>query len=95
MLKNVEGNQPTTNDKPIIDTTWNLKWKTSTEDWLVELLSLIRKQKEPTQKQAYALRKCKEAWTNWNSDSQDWIKHGMTIVLPTNPDDLKENQDGN
>ena len=49
MLENVEGDQPTTNDKPIIDTTWNLKWKTSTEDWLVELLSLIRKQKEPTQ----------------------------------------------
>ena len=32
--------------KKTIDTTWNLKWKTSTEDWIVELLSLIRKQKE-------------------------------------------------
>ena len=31
------------NENKAIDTTWNLKWKTSTEDWLVETLSLIRK----------------------------------------------------
>ncbi len=37
------------NENKTIDTTWNLKWKTSTEDWLVETLSLIRKQKKPTQ----------------------------------------------
>ena len=82
-------------NKPQIDTTWNLKWKTSTEDWLVKLLYLIRTQRETTQEQQYALRKVKECWTFWNSDSQDWIKHGMTISLPSNPNDMKENQDGN
>ena len=29
------------------------------------------------------------------SDSEDWIKHGMTISLPSNPNDMNENQDGN
>ena len=82
-------------DKPQVDTTWNLKWKTSTEDWLVRLLYLIRTQKEPTQDQSEALRKSKEAWTYWNSDSQDWIKHGMTIAMPTNPPSNQENQSGN
>jgi hypothetical protein len=82
-------------DKPQIDTTWNLKWKTSTEDWLVKLLYLIRTQRETTQEQQHALRKLKECWTYWNSDSQDWIKHGMTISLPSNPNDMNENQDGN
>ena len=94
MLNNVEGNQPT-DDKPKIDLTWNLKWKTSTEDWLVKLLYLIRTQKEPSQDQQHALRKAKECWTYWNSNSQDWIKHGMTITIPTEPNGLKENQDGN
>ena len=82
-------------NKPQIDTTWNLKWKTSTEDWLVKLLYLIRTQRETTQEQQHAWRKLKECWTYWNSDSQDWIKHGMTISLPSNPNDMKENQDGN
>ena len=50
-------------NKPQIDTTWNLKWKTSTEDWLVKLLYLIRTQKETTQEQQHALRKLKE----WSS----------------------------
>ena len=94
MLNNVEGNQPTDN-KPEIDLTWNLKWKTSTEDWLVKLLYLIRTQKEPSQEQHLALRKVKECWTYWNSNSQDWIKHGMTISIPTEPVSLDENQDGN
>ena len=83
------------NQKKVIDTTWNLKWKTSTEDWIVELLSLIRKQKEPSQEQQYALRKAKECWTLWNSDSQDWIKQGMTIPIPSQPDQTEENQAGN
>ena len=50
-------------NKPQIDTTWNLKWKTSTEDWLVKLLYLIRTQRETTQEQQHALRKLKECWT--------------------------------
>ena len=80
-----EENKP---QPPVIDTTWNLKWKSSTEDWVVEFLSLIRKEKEPSQNQAYAMRKMKEAWTMWNSDSQHWIKHGMTIPLPENPQNI-------
>jgi len=83
------------NENKTIDTTWNLKWKTSTEDWAVEFLSLIRKQKEPSQEQQYALRKVKECWTFWNSDSQDWIKQGMTIPMPNQPNQTEENQSGN
>ena len=83
------------NDNKTIDTTWNLKWKTSTEDWAVEFLSLIRKQKVTSQQQQYALRKIKEWWTLWNSDSQDWIKQGMTIPIPSQPNQIEENQAGN
>ena len=83
------------NDNKAIDTTWNLKWKTSTEDWAVEFLSLIRKQKVTSQQQQYALRKIKECWTLWNSDSQDWIKQGMTIPIPSHPITLEEDQAGN
>ena len=83
------------NENKTIDTTWNLKWKTSTEDWAVEFLSLIRKQKVTSQQQQYALRKIKECWTLWNSDSQDWIKQGMTIPIPSQPNQTEENQAGN
>ena len=66
-------------NKPQIDTTWNLKWKTSTEDWLVKLLYLIRTQRETTQEQQHALR-------NWNSDSADWVKHRMSFPLKAESD---------
>ena len=46
-------------DKPTVDTTFNLKWKTSTEDWIVELLHLIRTQKKPTIEQRNAIAKIK------------------------------------
>ena len=55
----------------------------------------VRKQKEPSQEQQYALRKAKECWTLWNSDSQDWIKQGMTIPIPSQPNQTEENQAGN
>ena len=83
------------NENKMIDTTWNLKWKTSTEDWLVETLSLIRKQKKPTQEQQYALAKARECHRYWISDDQDWIKQGMTVPLPSNPITLEEDQAGN
>ena len=69
------------NENKTIDTTWNLKWKTSTEDWLVETLSLIRKQKKPTQEQQYALAKARECH--------------MTVPLPSNPIVLEEDKAGN
>jgi len=83
------------NDNKTIDTTWNLKWKTSTEDWAVEFLSLIRKQKKPTQEQQYALAKVRECHRYWISDDQDWVKQGMTIPMPSQPNQTEENQAGN
>ena len=68
-------------DKPIVDTSWNLKWKTSFEDYLAELHYLDRTQKRPTQDLLYEVRLVKEALTYWNSDVATWEKHQM--VIPT------------
>ena len=83
------------NENKTIDTTWNLKWKTSTEDWLVEALSLIRKQKKPTQEQQYALAKARECHRYWISDDQDWIKQGIIVPYIIYYVTFEENQTGN
>ncbi len=81
MLHNVEGDQPTTDDKPIIDTSHELKWKRTFRKKLINCLALIENHGEPTQELLYELRKAKEALTYWNSDTAMWEKHQM--VLPT------------
>ena len=69
-------------DKPTVDTSWNLKWKTSFEDWQAKLHYLVRTQKKPTQDLLYEVRLVKEALTYWNSDTALWEKHQMTIPMP-------------
>ena len=70
-------------NKPKVDTSWNLKWKTSFEDYLAELHYLVRTQKRPTQDQLHIMAKMKECWRNWNGDVALWEKHNM--VIPTKP----------
>ena len=41
MLENVEGNQPNTNETPIIDTSHELKWKRTYRKRLINCLALI------------------------------------------------------
>ena len=82
-------------DKPTVDTSWNLKWKTSFEDWQAKLHYLVRTQKKPTQDQLYAMSKMKECWIYWNSDTALWEKHNMTISIPTSPSEVPEEQGGN
>ena len=82
-------------NKPMVDTSWELKWKRTCRRKAINILARIENDGKPTQELGYEIRKLHEAFTYWNSDSQDWIKHGMTISLPSNPNDMKENQDGN
>jgi|TARA_A100001388_G_C28479863_1_gene361855 hypothetical protein len=82
-------------DKPIVDTSWNLKWKTTFEDYLAELHHLVRTQKKPTQDQLLVMRKMKESWRNWNGDSALWVKNNMTISIPIKPFEMHEDQSGN
>ena len=81
-------------DKPTVDATFNLKWKTSTEDWVVELLHLIRRQKKPTIEKRNAIAKIKECHMYWNSDTALWERHQMTVPMPTSPVRIEE-QGGN
>ena len=81
-------------DKPTVDATFNLKWKTSTEDWIVELLHLIRTQKKPTIEKRNAIENIKECHMYWNSDTALWERHQMTVPMPTSPVRIEE-QGGN
>ena len=68
-------------NKPIIDTSWELKWKRTLRKKLLNCLVLIENQGKPTQDLMYELRKAKEALTYWNSDTALSEKHQM--IIPT------------
>ena len=65
--------------KPIIDTSWELKWKRSLRKRLINCLARIENDNKPTQELHYELRKAKEAFTYWNSDTAMWEKHQIVI----------------
>ena len=67
--------------KPIIDTSWELKWRRTLRKELLNCLVLIENHGKPTQDLMYRLRKAKEALTYWNSDTALWEKHQM--IIPT------------
>ena len=83
MLNNVEGNQPTADETPIIDTSHELKWKRTYRKRLINCLALIENHGRPTTELLYEQRKAKEALNNWNSDSATFVKHQM--VFPISP----------
>jgi hypothetical protein len=68
-------------DKPIIDTTHELKWRRTLRRKLINCLALIENHGKPTQELMFELRMAKEALRNWNSDSADWVKHRMSFPL--------------
>ena len=77
-------------DKPMVDTSWELKWKRSLRKRLINCLARIENDGKPTQELGYEIRKLHEAFTYWNSDVASWVKHNMVI-----PTDKHEDQAGN
>ena len=57
MLNNVEGNQPTADETPIIDTSHELKWKRTYRKRLINCLALIENHGRPTTELLYEQRK--------------------------------------
>ena len=70
-------------NKPIIDTCWELKWKRTLRKKLLNCLVLIENQGRPTQELSYELRLARDCFNNWNTDAAGWEKNRM--VFPTNP----------
>ena len=68
-------------NKPMVDTSWELKWRRTLRKKLLNCLVLIENQGKPTQELMYELRKAKEALTYWNSDTALWEKHQMVIPM--------------
>ena len=67
-------------NKPIIDTSWELKWRRTLRKKLLNCLVLIENHGTPTQELMYELRLAKDALTYWNSDTGLWEKHKMVIT---------------
>ena len=65
--------------KPIIDTSWELKWKRSLRRRLINCLARIENDGRPTHELGYELAKAKECYVYWNSDTAMWEKHQMVI----------------
>ncbi len=65
--------------KPIIDTSWELKWKRSLRKRLINCLARIENDGKPTQELGYELAKAKECYVYWNEDIAMWEKHQMVI----------------
>ena len=72
--------------KPIVDTSWEMKWMRSLRKRAINILARIENDRRPTQELHYELRKAMEAFTYWNSDTAMWEKH--QIVIETK--DVKE-----
>ena len=70
-------------NKPIIDTSWELKWKRTLRKKLLNCLVLIENQGRPTQELSYELRLARDCFNNWNTDAAGWEK--IRMVFPTNP----------
>jgi hypothetical protein len=62
-------------NKPIIDTSWELKWKRTLRKKLLNCLVLIENQGRPTQELSYELRLARDCFNNWNTDAADWEKN--------------------
>ena len=68
-------------NKPMIDTSWELKWKRSVRKRAINILARIENDGKPTQELGYEIRKLHEAFTYWNSDIAMWEKHQMVIPI--------------
>ena len=68
-------------NKPMVDTSWELKWKRSLRKRLINCLARIENDGKPTQELGYELAKAKECYVYWNSDTALWEKHQMFIPM--------------
>ena len=68
-------------NKPIIDTSWELKWRRTLRKKLLNCLVLIENHGKTTQELMYELRLAKDALTYWNSDTALWEKHQMVVPI--------------
>ena len=68
-------------DKPMIDTSLELKWMRTVRRKAINILARIENDRKPTQELLYEIRKLHEAFTYWNSDTAMWERHQM--VIPT------------
>ena len=68
-------------NKPMVDTSWELKWRRTLRKKLLNCLVLIENQGKPTQELMYELRLAKDALTYWNRDTALWEKHQMVIPM--------------
>jgi len=66
---------------PIIDTSWELKWKRSLRKRLINCLARIENDNKPTQELQFELAKAKECFVYWNSDTAMWERHNMVIPI--------------
>ena len=67
--------------KPMLDTSWELKWKRSLRKRLINCLARIENDGKPTQELGFELAKAKECYVYWNSDTALWEKHRMTVPI--------------
>ena len=81
MLEHIEGQRPTSNDKPVLDSSHELKWKRTYRKRLINCLALIENHGKPTTELLFEMRKAKEALNNWNSDSATFEKHQMVFPI--------------
>ena len=72
-----------TDNRPIIDTSWELKWKRTMRRRAINILARIENDGKPTQELGFEVRKLQEAFTYWNSDVATWEKHNMVIPIPS------------
>ena len=68
-------------NKPMVDTSWELKWKRSLRKRLINCLARIENDGKPTQELGFQLAKAKECYVYWNSDTALWEKHRMTVPI--------------
>ena len=68
-------------NKPMVDTSWELKWKRSLRKRLINCLARIENDGKPTQELQFELAKAKECFVYWNSDTALWEKHQMVIPM--------------
>ena len=68
-------------NKPMVDTSWELKWKRSLRKRLINCLARIENDGKPTQELGFELAKAKECYVYWNSDTALWEKHRMTVPI--------------
>ena len=78
-----QGDINMTDNKPIIDTSWELKWKRTMRRRAINILARIENDGKPTQELGFEVRKLQEAFTYWNSDVATWEKHNMVIPIPS------------